>query len=307
MITTVCMNPSFDKTASVSQLLPGDVNRLQNVRVDVGGKGINVAIVLQRLGIPVHCVGCLGAENQDRFLRMIEQENVTFDYLSVSGEVRTNLKLLDEAKKIVTEFNESGIELSADDQFSFFTLLSEKASCSEYVVFSGRLPRGCDDTVYQKCMQVLPEQKIVLDTSGEPLLHGLKEKPYLIKPNLPELEAVIQKELRTLGDIRDAGLKLIEYGAQNVVVSMGKDGAMLVNDSKTLYAPALSVEVRSTVGAGDSMVGGILYGLACGESICESFRFGVAAGSASVMTDGTLLVRKSDFDTLLPKVMVQKV
>lgn len=307
MITTVCMNPCFDKTAETDKINVGDVTRLKNVRVDVGGKGVNVAIVFRRLNEAARCVGCLGEENADRFLRMIAKEDVSFDYMSVPGEVRTNLKLLDNTQDVVSEFNEPGVSLSEEQIQQFIQLLKEKSVDSHYVVLSGRLPNGCPENTYQRCLHALDGKKCILDTAGESLLHGIKEKPYLIKPNLPEMQAIMRKELRTLREIRDAAMFLISYGAQNVVVSMGKTGAVFVNEKRTLFAPALRVEARSTVGAGDAMIGGILTGLMRGANLTEAFRFGVAAGAASVMTDGTQLVRKADFDVLLPKVMVQEV
>jgi len=307
MITTVCMNPSFDKTAAVNQLLVGEVNRLHDVRVDVGGKGINVAVVLKRLGVDVRCVGCLGQTSEETFLRMISREDLPFEFLSVAGEVRTNLKLVDQSQKIITEFNEPGISLTEEQLQQFLTLLQERAADSGYVVLSGRLPAGCPKDTYQRCMQALRGKKCVLDAAGESLLHGIKEKPYLIKPNLPEMESIMKKELRTLRSLRDAALFMMDYGAQNVVISMGKYGAMFVNDQTTLFAPALLVEARSTVGAGDAMIGGMMAGLARGISLAEAFRWGVAAGAASVMTDGTQLVRREDFDALLSKVTVQEV
>ena len=306
MITTVCMNPSFDKTASVDTLATGGLNRLRDVRVDVGGKGVNVAVVLKRLGVPVSCVGCLGERGRESFLQMIRQEGVPFDYLPMPGEVRTNLKLLDNSTRAITEFNEPGISMDSAQLEDFLTLLREKAGESEYVVLSGRLPEGCAEATYQRCLKTL-EEKCVLDCAGETLLHGIKERPFLIKPNLPEIEGIMKKELRTLRGLRDAALFLIEYGAQNVIISMGKYGAMLVSRTDTFFAPALMVEARSTVGAGDAMIGGVLAGLSRGESLAESFRWGVAAGAASVMTDGTQLLRRPDFEALLPKVTVQEV
>lgn len=307
MITTVCMNPSFDKTASVKALKPGDLNRLCDVRVDVGGKGVNVAVVLKRLGVPVGCVGCLGESGRESFLKMIRQEDVPFDYLPMPGEVRTNLKLVDESTRTVTEFNEPGISMNQSQLEDFLNLLKEKSEKSDYVVLSGRLPEGCEETTYQRCLKALEGKRCVLDCAGETLLHGIKEKPFLIKPNLPEIEAIMKKELRTLRGLRDAALFLIEYGAQNVIITMGKYGAMLVSRKDTLFAPALMVEARSTVGAGDAMIGGVLAGLSRGESLEDSFRCGVAAGAASVMTDGTQLLRRPDFEALLPKVTVQEV
>ena len=307
MITTVCMNPSFDKTASVERLVTGDVNRLHNVRIDIGGKGVNVAVVLKRLGAKARCVGCLGEDNAAAFLKMIQKEEIVFEYMSALGEVRTNLKLLDESEKVITEFNEPGVNLNEEQLQHFLSFLKEHAADSEYVVLSGRVAAGCPTHTYQRCAQVLSDKKVIIDAAGETLLHGIKEKPFLIKPNLPELEAIMKKELRTLRSIRDAALILIDYGAQNVIVSMGKYGAMCINPSVTLFAPALMVETRSTVGAGDAMVGGIMAGLSEGLLLQDAFRYGVAAGAASVMTDGTQLIRKNDFDALLPKVTVQEV
>lgn len=172
---------------------------------------------------------------------------------------------------------------------------------------AGRLPTGCDKNAYQRCMQAIPGKKCVLDCAGEALLHGVKERPFLIKPNLPEIEAIMKSELRTLRSIRDAALFMIEYGAQNVVISMGKYGAVFVNRDITLFSPALTVDARSTVGAGDAMIGGILAGLSQGAALADAFRFGVAAGAASVMTDGTQMLYKPDFEALLPKVTVQEV
>ncbi|MDD3334201.1 MAG: 1-phosphofructokinase family hexose kinase [Eubacteriales bacterium] len=307
MITTVCMNPSFDKTASVDELIPGSLNRLKNVRVDLGGKGIKVAIVLKRLGVAVSCVGCLGESNVSEFSQLIAREHVPFEYYRLSGEIRTNLKLLDEKQKTITELNEPGPSMSKEELEHFLDLLKEKAVSSSYVILSGRLPVGCNDDTYQRCMQVLGGERCILDSAGTSLLYGIKEKPFLVKPNLPEMEAIIKKELSTLRGIRDAALFLKEYGAQNVIVSMGKYGALFTNGQKTLFSPALTVDSRSTVGAGDAMVGGIMMGLDRGLPLEEAFRFGMAAGAASVMTDGTQLLRREDFEALVPKVVVQEV
>ena len=205
MITTVCLNPSFDKTATLSELKPGELNRLEQVRVDLGGKGLNVATVLSRLGVQTRCVGCLGSENASLFLRMVGREKLTFEYLMVSGEVRTNLKLCEKNTKAITEINEPGPSVSEEELQSFLTLLEEKAQDSSYVVFSGRLPQNCGEDTYQRCIHSLPGKKCVLDAAGESLLRGIKEKPYLIKPNLPEIEGIVSRELKTLRAIRGRG------------------------------------------------------------------------------------------------------
>ena len=306
MITTVCMNPSFDKTASVSALRAGGMNRLQGVRYDVGGKGINVATVLKRLGVEAECVGCLGAENGAAFLALLEKERLTFHHFSLSGNVRTNVKLWDAEAQAITELNEEGPEMTAAQQTAFLALLLEKTQGSKFIVFSGSVPAGCAPSTYQAYIRSLKGDRCVLDATGEALRLAISERPFLIKPNLPEMEEIMHTRLSSLDSVRKAALSLIDQGARNVMVSLGKDGALLVTENNTLYAKALPVEARSTVGAGDAMLGGMLMGLDQGEGIEASFPYGIAAGAASVMTEGTQLLQLSDFERLLPQVRVEK-
>ena len=306
MITTVCMNPSFDKTAVVDQLKAGEVNRLRDVRYDVGGKGLNVAIVLRRLKVDAICVGCVGEADAPNFLELVRAENVPFKYLGLAGKTRTNLKVLDKSTHRVTEFNEPGLAMEEGQFLSFLQLLGSEAQGSRYVVLSGRLPEGCAPDAYRRCMQTVRGKDCVLDATGEALKLGLEERPFLIKPNLPELEALMKRDLKTLRAIRDAAVELVKAGAKNVIVSLGKYGALYTDGRSSLFAPALPVEARSTVGAGDAMVGGVLAGLERGATLVESLRYGVAAGCASVMTDGTQLINVSDFEALLPRVTLQE-
>ena len=307
MVTTVCMNPSFDRTACVEKLESGTLHRLKNVRVDGGGKGLNVAAVLQTLGQQVQCVGCLGNVNQEAFLKLLQKSQLIFNYIPLEGEVRTNLKILDLSTKSVTEFNEPGPTMDDAQLEQFLHLLEEQCKSSDYIVLSGRTANGCPEETYQRCLKVLPGKKTIVDTEGNALLMAIREKPYMIKPNLPEIEGIMKKELRTLRSLRDAALFLIDYGVQNVVVSMGKFGAMLVTSGKTLYAPAIPVDTKSTVGAGDAMIGGIVYGLNIGASLEDAFRYGIVAGTASVMTEGTQLITLQNFEHLIPKVSIQEV
>ena len=307
MITTVCMNPSVDKTATVDGVTLGGYNLLENDRSDIGGKGINVAVVLHRLQVESACVGCLGVKNEQAFMDMVNREGLRFTYLPLAGKTRTNLKVFDAQTKAVTEFNEPGLSMDASQLEAFVALLKREAAGSQYVVLSGRLPQGCAEDTYQKLMAALPGIPCVLDSTGNTLWLGLKEHPYLIKPNLPELEAVMGRELKTLRTIRDAALALVEEGAQHVIVSMGKFGALLTDGSRTLFAPALPVTALSTVGAGDAMVGGVMMGLSRGEEMEACFRYGMAAGAASVMTSGTQSINVDDFASLLPKVTLQSI
>lgn len=307
MITSICMNPSFDKTVEVDALTLGEVNRIRTSRTDMGGKGLNVAVVAKRLGLDCRCIGMMGEEGADRLQAMMERESVEHAFLRVSGAVRTNTKIVSLDGKGVTELNEPGAPVDTQQLADFFALVREKAADSRYMVLTGSLPPGCPAGTYRDLMRAVPEMKCILDVGGKELELGAEAHSFLIKPNLSEMEAALGLQLRTLRSIRDAALIFLRKGVQHVVVSMGSMGAMYVCKEKTLFAPALRVEARSTVGAGDAMVGGLLKGLEEEGDMVRAFRYGIAAGAASVMTEGTQLIVPEDFESLLGQVKVQEV
>lgn len=307
MITGVCLNPSFDKTVEVDALALGEVNRIRSVRVDMGGKGVNVAVVARRLGLDALCIGCMGEQGAQHFTRLMDEEGLPHRFLTVPGAVRTNLKVVSRDGKGVTELNEPGAPLSGKAMEDFFALAKEEAARSEYVVLTGSLPPGCPDDTYGELIRAMGGTRCILDAGGPVLRLGAEAGPFLIKPNLAELEQALGAQLRTLRAIRDAALIFLRKGASHVVVSMGAMGAMYVSEARTLYAPALRVEARSTVGAGDAMVGGMLLGLQKSGDMAQAFRYGIAAGAASVMTEGTQLIHPEDFERLVSQVKVQEV
>ena len=198
--------------------------------------------------------------------------------------------------------------MNEDILASFFEMVREKSKDSDMVVLTGSLPPGCPEGTCRDLLKILEGKKCILDSQGKELELAVKGAcPFLIKPNLRELEATLGIELRTLRTIRDAALLFIRLGVQHAVVSMGEMGAMYVSDDKTLFAPALRVDIRSTVGAGDAMIGGMLLGYEKEKNMARAFRYGIAAGAACVMTVGTQLNVTEDFDRLLNMVKVQEV
>ncbi len=306
MITTICLNPAFDKTVKVDELRTAEVNRILHVREDLGGKGINVAAVAHRLGLEAQCFGCMGEDGSAKLNEKMAEIGVSYDFMTLPGNIRTNLKVVSSKDQTVTELNEQGCPMNGDQLNEFMRRMSCKTMGS-YAVLTGSLPPGCPEDTYRRIIETLRDVPAILDAEGNNLLLGLEAGPYLVKPNLSELESTLGTSLRTLRAIRDASYVLLKKGAKSVIVSMGKMGALFTDKSRTLYAPALSVKALSTVGAGDAMVGGILLGLENGESLESAFRYGMAAGAASVMTEGTQPICLEDFQKLLPKVVVQEV
>lgn len=307
MITTVCLNPSFDKTALVDEIRAGDVNRLSDIRIDMGGKGFNVAVVAKRLGIDAQCIGIAGKAGLKQFEALIEREGLKAVLMPVEGSIRTNLKVVSEADGRVTEFNEPGARVNESDFEVFCEMLKTHAQGSGYLVLTGSLPPGLKQDTYAALMRKNSHMPCVLDAAGDSLMSAVSAQPFMVKPNISELSKALNRELKTIRDICSAATVLVDRGAKNVIVSMGEAGAIMTNGKKNLYAQGLKVQAKSTVGAGDAMVGGMLCGLEREGDIAQAFKYAVAAGSASVLTEGTQLIRLDDFKELLPKVKIQEV
>ena len=308
MITTICLNPCFDRTVEVDSLQISRVNRIRCARDDMGGKGINVAVVAKRLGLDVQCLGLMGQEGSVELREMMDREGLKHHFLSVPGRVRTNMKIYSRDGQGVTELNEPGAAVTEEILKQFTGMAREDTEDSDIVVLTGSLPPGCPEGTYRNLMNALEGKKCILDTEGKELELAAKgAHPFLIKPNLREMETTLGIELRTMRTIRDAALLFIRLGVEHAVVSMGEMGAMYVSEKKTLFAPALRVEAKSTVGAGDAMIGGMLMGYEIEKDMGKAFRYGIAAGAASVMTEGTQLMIRSDFEKLMDQVKIQEV
>ena len=307
MITAVCMNPAFDRTVTVDALMPGQVNRIRDARTDMGGKGVNVAVVARRLGLEAQCVGCMGEEGADRFAAMMDAEGMPHHFLTIPGTLRTNTKVVSLDGSGVTELNEPGAALTADALEQFFRLAEETAGSSDMAVVTGSLPPGCPEGTYRALIRRLGVP-CILDVGGRELLMGAQAGPLLVKPNIHELEAALDVTLSTRAEVVRGARKLLALGAQNALISMGGDGAVMVTPEGAWYAPPVPVEARSTVGAGDAMVGGVLMGLAEKPGdMRHALRWGAASGAASVMTEGTQLIRPEDVAPLMERVQIQEV
>ncbi len=306
MITAICLNPSFDKTVEVDALATGAVNRVRSMRTDPGGKGANVATVLTRLGAQARCLGLAGEAGAAHYEAMLTRAGVLHGFLHMPGEIRTNLKVISLDSGDCTEINEPGPCVSGKLLMDLLRLVRDNCGRDDFLVLTGSLPPGCPDDTYARLVRVLPVPCVV-DASGETLRTSLQAKPFLVKPNRAELCSAVGKDLTTLRDVEAAARELMKAGAANVLVSLGTDGALLVTADKAWHAPGIRVKVSSTVGAGDAMTAGFVAGYVETGDYREAFRRGVAAGTASVMTDGTQLIRREDYDALLPQVSIREV
>ena len=305
MIYTVTLNPALDYVIQTDHFKAGQINRNKTENIYFGGKGINVSCILNELGIESTALGFIAGFTGKALKEGLDAMGIHTDFTEVeNGFTRINVKLKSDEE---TEINGRGPQIEPADFESFLQKI-RTIQKGDILILSGSIPSCMAGDTYEQIIQNLDSGvRVVADAEKDLLLKILKYRPFLIKPNLREMEATLGIELRTMRAIRDAALLFIKLGVQHSVVSMGAIGAMYISADKTLFAPALRVETKSTVGAGDAMIGGMLLGYEIEKDMAKAFRYGIAAGAASVMTEGTQLIVRSDFETLLDQVKVQEV
>ncbi len=309
MITAVSLNPCVDRLAEVESFTYGGLNRVVSGRYDVGGKGLNVALVASRLGMDAACIGFMYRDSARAFENRLISSGTAYEFVWCEGRVRTNTKLRDLSTGQLTEINEPGELVSEESLKKMTDLVLKHAESSDYLVLSGSLPPGCPPDYYRTLIAEVDGLgcRCVLDADGVRLKEGLEAKPYLIKPNRYELETLLDTKLVTIQDVRDAALRLIDRGIGVVAVSLGSDGALITDGSESFFAPKLEVEVKSTVGAGDSMVAGLTVGLLGENSLEDTFRMGVACATAMCMTEGSKTFEKYTYKKVLEMVELERI
>jgi 1-phosphofructokinase len=290
MITTVTLNPAVDKTVEIDNFTAGSVNRVASVRLDAGGKGINVSKVSASLGGKTRALGILAGKSGSFIKEYLDSIGVENKFIFIDGETRTNLKIVDKVQQMNTDINEPGPCISEADERKVIDNIIENMSSESIAVFSGSVPVGINKGIYKELIRAAGEKgvKAILDADGELLRQGLEAGPYLIKPNINELEGLLERKINGLEDVVSVSRSIMDkYGVKIVVVSLGEKGAVFINDNCTILAKGIKVQVKSTVGAGDSMVAALAFSIDKGLSFEEAVKLSVAAGTANVMTSGT--------------------
>ncbi len=290
MVITVTLNPAIDKTVTIEAFAVNQVNRIYATRLDAGGKGINVSKVIKNLGGQSRAIGLLAGKAGEFIKEYLDEAAIENDFVFVPGETRTNLKVVDPAKGTNTDINEPGPDITPENVQAVSQKLFQTLDGASVVVLSGSIPRKVAPTIYQQWIFEAKKRgaKTILDADGELLKYGLEAGPYLIKPNIHELERLIGRPIVGTDDTIAVVRELMQqYGIEMVALSMGEKGALFVNKEKAVLAHGIKVDVKSTVGAGDSMVAALAYSLDQGYTFEKAVTLAVAAGTANVMTDGT--------------------
>jgi 1-phosphofructokinase len=307
-IVTITLNPAIDQTVYFTQFHVGQVNRVGKERLDPAGKGINVAKVLRSLGHDVAVSGFLGRDNESIFDRYFQAQQISNHFIKVGGATRVNTKIVDETSGLVSELNFPGIHCDPSNLQELEDVIKKLAQDAELFVLSGSLPEKAPRDIYRKFIEILKSYdcKVFLDTSGDALAEGIKAKPYAIKPNLAELKQLMGHSVEQELDVFKAIDTLISGGITKVVISLGGKGALVADGMQRLLVRPLEVRVSSTVGAGDALVAGLVYGEALGMSMEEQARWSTAVAAASLAQPGTQAGRLNDVEKLLPNVIIEE-
>lgn len=306
-IITITFNPCIDKSTSVNVLKPEKKLRCTPPVFEPGGGGINVARAIKRLGGEAIAVYPSGGYSGKFLNILLEQENITELNIETKQHTRENMIVLDTATNQQYRFGMPGQHLSEDEWQQ--CLQTIEVNHSEFIVASGSLPPGVPTDILARLAKIARRQKrkLIVDSSGEALLRALEEGVYLIKPNLGELSTLAGEETIETNDIERLAKELSLNGnCEIVVVSMGALGAMLVSREGTYKVDAPIVKGQTTVGAGDSMVAGIVLYISQGKSLLEALQYGVACGTAATLNAGTSLCNKDDVDRLFELIKKEK-
>lgn len=307
MITALALNPAIDRTIYVPGFQTGRTNRAELSRQDPGGKGINVASVLKALGADVQLLGFLGEGNADVFRRHMAVQGISAQFVTVPGETRVNIKIVDSGTHDLTEINDKGFVVSPAALEDMRAQVAAALPNTAVLVLAGSIPAGVPTSIYREfvAMAQAAGVRTLVDADGEPMLLALSAGPTLIKPNAAEAGRLVGRVLASRAEQLAAAEALRQRGAQSVVLSCGGEGALLVGPDGAWWATPPAIQVGSTVGAGDAMVASLALALDRGMVPAEALRLATAAGAAAASSTGTQVSAQAEIEKLLPLVSVK--
>ena len=305
MIYTVTLNPSIDYVIKVDKLTTGNINRVNEEHVYPGGKGINVTRILKSLDNDNIALGFVSGFTGDYIINSLQELNLKSDFIKVKqGFTRINVKVKSEEE---TEINGQGPKISEEELNQFYKVI-DKLVDGDILILSGSIPSCLDERLYESIMKKVEDRdiKVIVDATKNLLLNVLKYKPFFIKPNIHELEEIFDTKIDCIDSTIFYATKLKDMGAENVLISMGKDGALLVTENDEVFASSVAKgEVVNSVGAGDSMVAGFIAGYLKSNSYEEALRLGAASGGATAFSSD--LATREFIDKLVDEIKIEKI
>lgn len=301
-ITTLTINPALDKSAKVNSLVPDQKLQCHSIVYQPGGGGINVSRVLNRLEEQTNCIITSGGDTGKSLNELLLKEGIKPKTVFVKAWTRENLSVVDVKTNFQYRFGMPSNDLQQEEIDEIKLMLDKCLNNNDILVLSGSLPQNVPTNYYASLIKHVSQKniKIIIDTSGPALTEALKEKVFLIKPNQRELAQWADKEFLSSMEQEDFALEMVATGkATYVVVSLGARGAFMASKEGIVYQSTPSISAKSTIGAGDSMVAGLIYGIKNNYSVNDILKWGVACGVATTMSEGTNLASKSNIKSVL--------
>ena len=288
MIFTVTLNPAVDKVMVINDFRIGSVNRSSRVIIEAGGKGINVSKTIQSLGGESKTLGILAGQSGSFIEKALVENRIHNEFVYVEGETRTNVKISDPINSLITDINEPGPIVSQEAIDELGRRLFHSIKEGDILVLTGSTPQGVEKDIYKKWIERAKQRGAccILDADGELLKQGVQAGPYLIKPNIHELQKLLGVKGENLNEIVEAAERLLVNGTEIVVVSCGEKGSVFVSKNRTAIVDGIEIAVKSTVGAGDAMVAALSYGIQNKLESEEIIRLAAACGTATAMSYG---------------------
>ncbi len=284
MIYTLTLAPSLDYVMECDSIKIGQINRSKNEEYYPGGKGINVSIVLKKLGMDSKALGFIGGFTGEYIKKSLNKMNISHEFVNVDGNSRINVKI---KGAVETAINGIGPRVSID-YYGDLMLILNTLEANDFLILSGSVIKDFSYDIYEKIMIFLKNRNIniIVDTYGEALMSTLKWHPFLVKPNIYELCELFDIKINNFDELKKAASRLIELGAKNAIVSLGEFGALFINnDGELIYDKGYKGHVKNTVGAGDAMVAGFVYSYIMDKDLKKAFAFSVASGCAAAFNE----------------------
>jgi len=300
-IVTLTLNPALDIITGISHVVPNQKLRCNSPKHEAGGGGINVSRAIQKLGGESLAIFPSGGSNGEILEQKLDGEDVLYRAIEIEDASRENITVFEGSTYQQFRFIMPGPNLSEEEYADILTILRELKPQPDFLVLSGSTPDGFPDNYFKKIIAVTDEMdsRVIVDTSGQPLKLAAEAGVYLVKPNMRELANLVGNSIEGEEGQIEAAQEIVNAGqAEVVIVSLGAGGALLVTPDENEHLRTPTVTIRSRLGVGDSMVAGVVLKLAQGETIRDAALYGLAAGAATVSTEGTELCSQSDTDHL---------
>ncbi|SNR35165.1 1-phosphofructokinase family hexose kinase [Lutibacter flavus] len=301
-IITLTVNPALDKSAKIDGLVAEQKLKCHSIKYQAGGGGINISRILTRLNIDSDCVFTSGGDYGNYLEKLLLEEKVHITAIATEENTRENFSIIDTKTNLQYRFGMPGSKISTSELDLIIAEINKKVKEHDILALSGSLGEGMPVDFYSKIIKSLDNKrvKIILDTSGPALVNGLEQPVYLIKPNQKELALLAGKEVLTDKEQEEFAMQLVTSGSvKYVAVSLGAKGAFLASKEGVIYQSIPTVEVKSTIGAGDSMVAGLIFGIKQGYAADKMLKYGVACGMATTMSESTNLASASAIKSVL--------